>query len=100
MQIPDLTSPKVLYPALLFGLMKTFMDIGPFGFGIIYYIILKYVARVTFKPTDIMVPSLMYFVLTPAKFFILAKGEKAIAIHSVVYLIGLAFIRTLFPFVF
>lgn len=100
MQIPDLTSPKVLYPAILFGLMKSFMDIGAFGFGIIYFVILKYVARITFSPADIIIPTLLYYVLTPARFFIFAKGEKAVLIHSIVYLAGLAFIRTLIPFVF
>ena len=101
MMIPDLTGQKVLYPALLFAALKTFTKLDPvtgsFVFGIAYYLVLKFVARLTFKPADIIVPTGLFWALTPGIFFNL---EPTTAIHSLIFAIVFAFLRAVFPFVY
>jgi hypothetical protein len=101
MMIPDLTGQKVLYPALLFAALKTFTKLDPvmgsFVFGIAYYIVLKFVARLTFKPADIVIPTALFWAMTPGVFF---KLEPTTAIHSMIFAIVFAFLRAVFPFVY
>jgi hypothetical protein len=101
MIIPDLTGQKVLYPALLFAALKTFTRLDPvtgsFVFGILYYVILKFVARLTFRPADIIVPTGLFWAVTPGLFF---KLDPAVPVHSLIFAIAFAFLRAVFPFVY
>lgn len=92
MKIPDLTSPKVLYPALLFaGLTKALkLDDVTFSlvFGLLYFVLLK-ALRITFKKTDIIVMTALSFAITQA------PGDLPIKTLSFVLIAG--FLRSLFP---
>lgn len=98
MPLPDLTGPKVLWPALLFvalkSLLRTDSITGALVFGIMYFLLLRFVIQITFKPTDIIVSSSLFWAssLMPA-----GTGPSGIAGHTLVFAIVLAFLRATFP---
>ncbi|NBS67909.1 hypothetical protein EBT31_03215 [bacterium] len=104
MPLPDLTGPKVLYPALLFAALKSLSRTdsitGALLFGIAYVALLRFVVQLTFKPADIAVSSVLFWALSPGTFVTLppgGTGPTAIAAHTLVFAIVLAFLRATFP---
>lgn len=104
MPLPDLTGPKVLYPALLFVALKSFYKTdsitGALTFGILYFLLLKFVVRLTFKPADIAVGSALFYILSPGTFLSLPPGGSVMSVtatHTLVYAIVFAFLRATFP---
>lgn len=93
MKIPDLTSPKVLYPALLFVVLKTWLksldnETFSLSFGILYFALLK-LLRITFKKTDIIVMTVLSYVLSQI------PGDIYVKMIAFVLIAG--FLRSLFP---
>lgn len=104
MPLPDLTGPKVLYPAILFVALKSFYRTdsitGALTFGILYFLLLKFVLRLTFKPADIVVSSALFYVLSPGTFLSLPPGGSKMSIqatHTLLYGVVFAFLRATFP---
>jgi len=104
MPLPDLTGPKVLYPAILFIALKSIYQTdsitGALIFGILYFLLLKFVVRLTFKPTDIIVSSALFYVLSPGTFLSLPPGGSKMSVqatHTLIYGIVFAFLRATFP---
>lgn len=104
MPLPDLTGPKVLYPAVLFIALKSIYQTdsitGALIFGILYFLLLKFVVRLTFKPADIVVSSALFYVLSPGTFLSLPPGGSKMSIqatHTLIYGIVFAFLRATFP---
>lgn len=104
MPLPDLTGPKVLWPALLFvalkSLLRTDSITGALVFGILYFLLLRFVIQITFKPADIIVSSTLFWALSPGTFVTLppgATGPTVMAGHTLVFAIVLAFLRATFP---
>lgn len=104
MPLPDLTGPKVLYPAILFIALKSIYQTdsitGALIFGILYFLLLKFVVRLTFKPADIVVSSALFYVLSPGTFLSLPPGGSKLSIqatHTLIYGILFAFLRATFP---
>jgi hypothetical protein len=104
MPLPDLTGPKVLYPAILFIALKSIYQTdsitGALIFGILYFMLLKFVVRLTFKPADIVVASVLFYVLSPGTFLSLPPGGSKMSIqatHTLIFGVVFAFLRATFP---
>lgn len=104
MPLPDLTGPKVLYPAILFIALKSIYQTdsitGALIFGILYFLLLKFVVRLTFKPADIVVASALFYVLSPGTFLSLPPGGSKMSIqatHTLIFGVVFAFLRATFP---
>jgi hypothetical protein len=121
----DIRSPKVFTPAILFAIiasgMLAFMHMTNthvFGkallvnaliFSILYYVIIRFLTNVKSMTTaDIVVPLLLFIILMPGVFLTLPPGSKgvfmsgqtstaAVAVHTLVYAVLYAFIRSSFP---
>lgn len=106
MAIPDISGPKVLPATLIFCIYA-------FGFlkdetvlfrmllmTIALTFIYKFVLRLTYKPSDIVLPSLLYGVLAPGNVFTLLGEPNAPAViisHTIVYAFVFASLRGVFP---
>ena len=109
----DITGPKVFVPALLFALLSPglFTSFPPgrslliqagfhaFIFSILDYIILKYVTKVTVTKADLIMPMVLFVLLTPHLIFSLPHdgGLTPVAVHATLFAILFAVIRGLFP---
>jgi hypothetical protein len=120
----DITSPKVYTPALLFAALSSglvfFMQkngANVFGavvlvnaiiFALTYYIIMKFLLKKSLTRADILVPLVLFVVLTPGVLLTIPPGSKglfmsgqsstaAIAVHTLVYAIVFALMRKQFP---
>lgn len=106
MIVPDITGPKVIPATLIFCIYA-------FGFlkdekvlfkmllmTIVLTFVYKYLLRLTYKPIDILLPSLLYGVLAPGNLFTLL-GEPTdpavIVSHTLVYAFVFASLRSTFP---
>jgi hypothetical protein len=106
MIIPDISGPKVLPATLIFCIYS-------FGFlkdekvlfkmmlmTVLLSFIYRYVLRLTYKPIDILLPSLLYGVLAPGNLFTLLGEPTAPAVivsHTIIYAVVFASLRTTFP---
>jgi Protein of unknown function (DUF3339) len=121
----DIRSPKVFTPAILFALsasgMLAFMKMSNthvFGkalvinaliFTVLYYLIIRFATNVKSMTTaDIVVPLLLFIVLVPGVVLTLPPGSKgifmsgqsstaAVGVHTLVYAVVYAFLRSSFP---
>lgn len=109
----DVSGPKVLVPSMLFAIMNPRLFGGfPSGaklpvqagfhallFSIAYYIICKYVVKVTITKMDIVVPTVLFIILTPGVFLSIPAqgGPTAVLTHTLVFAILFAFLRGIFP---
>ncbi len=120
----DITSPKVFTPALLFAVLSSGMvffmqknGANQFGsvllvnaliFALIYYAVMKFLLRKELTRADILVPLLLFVVLTPGVLLTIPPGSKglfmsgqtstpAVAVHTLVYAVLFAFLRSQFP---
>lgn len=118
----DITSPKVLVPTILFALLSPGLLLGlPPGSGLLIqvlfhamilsllsWIIINFVFKFTLTPADLIVPALLFVLLTPGVLLTLPPdggpiflsghtGIVPIMVHTVVFSIFFASLRGVFP---
>jgi uncharacterized membrane protein YwzB len=117
----DITGPKVLVPALLFAVLSPGLLLAvPQGAGLLvqalvhalvlsvaYWAIAKFVLKVTLTQADLVVPALLFVLLTPgvvltlppqgALFFSGKTSPAAVGAHTLVFALVFAFLRKQFP---
>ena len=94
MTLPDLKSQKVLFPTLLYLLVKAAKPqvdhvSETLLFGLLCYLSLKYMTNLTLTKTDIIIPT--------AIFFTFPQFEQTIDADAALFLVEYAFIRLIFP---
>ena len=118
----DITGPKVLAPALLFAVLSPGLLLAmPAGSGllvqavvhgvvlsVVYWAIATYVLGLSLTTADLFVPALLFVLLTPGVVLTLPPGAKgifqsgetsgaAVGVHTLVFAIVFAFLRSQFP---
>ena len=118
----DITGPKVLTPALLFAVLSPGLLLAlPRGAGllvqavvhgavlaILYWALAKYVLGLSLTTTDFVVPALLFVLLTPGVLLTLPPGSAgifrsgqtsgaAVGVHTLVFAIAFATLRSRFP---
>jgi hypothetical protein len=121
----DIRSPKVFTPAILFAIIASgtlmFLHltnshvfskgliINALIFTIMYYLVIRFFTNVKSMTTaDILVPLCLFVLLMPGVVLTLPPGSKgllfsgqtstsAVAVHTIVYAVLYAFIRSSFP---
>jgi hypothetical protein len=121
----DIRSPKVFTPAILFAVISSGMlafthmtNSHTFGkplvinaliFAVMYYLIIRYLTNIKSMTTaDIVVPLVLFILLMPGVILTLPPGSRgiflsgqtsapAVAVHTLVYAIVFAFLRSSFP---
>jgi hypothetical protein len=118
----DITGPKVLVPALLFAILSPrFLLAIPSGQGllvqaaahalvmaILYWIISKFVVKVSLTKADLIVPAMLFIMLTPGLLLTIPPGAGglfisgetsavAVGAHTLVFAIMFAILRGQFP---
>jgi hypothetical protein len=100
----DVTSPKVLAPAALFAALQ----LAPSRLGVLpralivslaLFIVYKYALKRTFTRADLIVPAVLFLLLTPGLLVTLPPGGtvlEATAVHTIVFAVVFAIMRTLF----
>jgi len=100
----DVTSPKVLAPAALFAALQ----LVPSRLGVLpralivslaLFIVYKYALKRTFTRADLVVPALLFVLLTPGLVVRLPPGGtvmEATAVHTIVFAIVFAVMRSVF----
>lgn len=123
-KLADVTSPKVLTPALLFGVLSSgivfFMQkngsnvfgsvlvINALIFALVYYLLSRFVLKRSLTRADIVVPLLLFIILTPGVLLTIPPGSKglfmsgqtsgpAVAVHTLVFALVLSLLRGSFP---
>ena len=118
----DITGPKVLVPTILFALLSPGLLLSlPPGSGLLTqvlfhalvlsllsWIIINFVFKFTMTPADLIVPALLFILLTPGViltlppnggpvFFSGQTGIVQVLVHTVVFSITFASLRGIFP---
>ena len=119
----DITGPKVLIPALLFAVLSPRMLLAipasrglfvqavthAFVLVILYWLIAKFVVKVTLTKADLFVPAMLFVLLTPGLvvtipppqsaglFFSGQTSTVAVGAHTLVFAILFALLRGVFP---
>lgn len=105
----DITSPKVMTPALLFAVLSPGLLLTVGGRSALYvhavvlalalFVIYKYVLKRSFTTADLIVPALIFIALTPGVLLTLPPGggASAVAVHTLVFAILFALLRSVFP---
>lgn len=125
----DITGPKVLTPAILFALLTPGLLLalpslrlapgtGFYGLqtvlihaivlALVYYLIASFVLRISLKPTDLIVPAVLFVLLTPGVLLTLPPGSggilmsrqsslPAVGVHALVFALVFATLRGSFP---
>jgi len=102
----DVTGPKVLVPSILFAVMNpslfgTHKHVGvhAFLFSILYFLICKFVVKVTVTKMDLITTTILFILLTPDILLSIPKhgGPTTLLVHTTVFAIAFAFIRGIFP---
>lgn len=100
----DVTSPKVLAPAALFAALQ----VMPSRLGVLprallvalaLFIVYKYLLKRTFTRADLVVPAVLFVLLTPGLLLTLPPGGtvfEATGVHTLVFAIVFAFLRSVF----
>lgn len=123
-KLADVTSPKVLTPAVLFGVLSSGMvffmqkngaqTFGPvlivnaLIFALVYFIVSKYLLKRTLTRADIVVPLLLFILLTPGVLLTIPPESKglfmsgqtsgaAVAVHTLVFALVFSLLRGAFP---
>lgn len=117
----DITGPKVLVPALLFAVLSPGMLLAlPAGaplhvqaavhatvLTVLYWVLAKFVLKVSLTTADLMVPAALMVLLTPGVLLTLPPGSAgvfrsgqtspmAVGAHTLVFAILFALMRTNF----
>lgn len=100
----DVTSPKVLAPAILFAalqLVQTRIGVLPRALivSLALFIVYKYVIKRTFTRADLVVPAILFVALTPGLLVTLPPGGTAFettTVHTIVFGLVFAIMRTVF----
>ena len=110
----DITGPKVLTPAILFALLSPglLIRVGSVPahaiiLSLVYYLIARFVLKVTLRPADLIVPAVLFILLTPGILLTLPPGSKgvfrsgqssliAVGVHTLVFALVFSFMRTKF----
>jgi len=125
----DITGPKVLTPAVLFALLTPGLLLalpslsllpgtGYYGIqtvvvhalvlALVYYLLARFVLQVSLKPADLVVPAVLFVLLTPGVLLTLPPGSAgvfrsaqsslpAVGVHALVFAIVFATLRGTFP---
>lgn len=120
----DFQSPKLLLPATLFALLSpglllslpnTRISSGQTSFlsvlihalvlVVLYWALLTFVFRVSFTKADLIVPALLFILLSPGVLVTIPPGSfmsgttsiSAVAVHTIVFAIVFGFLRSTFP---
>jgi asparagine N-glycosylation enzyme membrane subunit Stt3 len=120
----DITNTKVVAPTLLFAALGSGMiwfvqkngnhTMGPallvnaLLFALIYYVLMKFVLKKELTRADIMIPMVLYILLTPGVLLTIPPGSKgllmsgqtsgaAVAVHTLVFALVFSFLRSSFP---
>lgn len=114
----DITGPKVLIPTVLFALLSPgwLLSLPPgqgpliqLGFHalalvFVYWIIAKFIVKVNMTTADLIVPAVLFILLTPGMFLTLPPGPNGwwmsgdtgavpVLVHAVVFAIVFATLR-------
>ena len=118
----DITGPKVLVPSMLFALLSPGLLLGlPPSSGlltqtlfhalvlaILSWAIIKFVFKFTLTPADLVVPALLFIVLTPGVLLTIPPGTEGVLlsgqtgivqviVHAVIFSILYSSLRGIFP---
>lgn len=122
-KLADVTSPKVLTPAILFGVLSSGMVFfmqkngNVFGsvllvnaliFALVYFLISKFVLKRSLSRGDIIVPLVLFIALTPGVLLTIPPGSRglfmsgqtsgpAVAVHTLVFALLFSLLRGAFP---
>lgn len=105
--IPDITGMKVLPPVIIFTLFsfgllsEQSVPVRMLAMTIALTAIYKFILRLTYTPADIVVPAVLFALLSPGRFFTLpgtsVTSPAVIISHSIVYAFAFASLRGFFP---
>lgn len=118
----DITGPKVLVPAILFAALSPGLLLAlPQGAGlliqaafhalvlvVVYWVIAKFVLKLSLTLTDLIVPAVLFIALTPGVLLtippksggLFMSGQTsptAVGAHTLVFAIVFAYLRGAFP---
>jgi len=108
----DITAPKVLTPALLFAVLSPGLLIafppGDFMIQTCFhalvlcianYLLVRYVFQLSTTTADIIVPGILFTLLTPGILLTIPPGSlpTAVGVHTAVFAVLYALIRGMFP---
>ena len=123
----DITGQKVLVPALLFAALSpglilslpslkiasgqtSFMSvlIHAVVLGLLYYLIARFILKVSFTKADLIVPAVLFVLLSPGMLLTIPPGvggvfrsgmtgRLPVAVHTFVFALVFATLRTVFP---
>lgn len=119
----DITGPKVLIPSILFALLSPGLILAlPEGqprtvqvllhalvLALVYWVIAKFVVKVNLTKADLIVPAVLFVLLTPGMVLTLPPGPSGryfmsgefgavqALVHAVVFAVVFATLRGTFP---
>jgi hypothetical protein len=106
----DISGPKVLIPTVLFAALVpgfvlpmkatlSLVGICAVSLSLLYFVIAKYIIKVTLTKADLIVPAVLFALLCPGFLLTLPKSNFQIAmgVHTLIFAIAFATLRTLFP---
>jgi hypothetical protein len=113
----DITGPKVLTPALLFALLSPGLILAlPAGgslltkaithavvLAVLYYVLAKFVLKVNLTSADLVVPAVLFVMLTPGVLLTIPPGSHGplpVGVHTLVFAVVFATLRSTFPQVY
>jgi hypothetical protein len=109
----DITGPKILTPAILFALLSPglLLRVGPspvlvhaLVLSLVYYLVAKFILRVSLRPADMIVPAILFVLLTPGVLLTIPPSSKgvfmsgqssmlAVGVHTLVFALVFSFLR-------
>ena len=124
----DITGPKVLTPAILFALLSPGLILAlpslrlfpgvssslqttllhAVVLAMVYYVIARYVLKISLRPADLFVPVVLFVLLTPGILLTIPPGSRgvfksgqssvtAVGVHTLVFALVFSFLRGQFP---
>lgn len=120
----DITGPKVLLPAILFGVLSpgmllslpslkfasgqtSFMTvvIHALVLSLLYYLIAKYFLKISLTQADLIVPAVLFMLLSPGMLVTIppglfrsgTTGPVPVVVHTFVFALAFATLRSTFP---
>jgi hypothetical protein len=101
----DITGQKVLVPTILFALLslpQTQYDVyvNALFLGLLYFGVTKSIIKMTFRRSDFVTVTLLYILLTPGHLFSIPIDSGPyipVLIHSFLFAILFAFVRSMLP---
>lgn len=107
----DITGQKVLVPAMLFAALtvaipylkfdrKSSIGILAVSLGLLYFLIARFATKISLTKADLVVPAVLFVLLSPGLFVSLppgARGYLPVAVHTFVFAILFATLRSVFP---